>query len=53
MSLCARGEKILGAHQALVVVRGAPESITTDDGNEFAGRRWTCGHIKEASRFNS
>jgi putative transposase len=32
------GEKVVEQMKRLVVLRGAPESITTDNGSEFAGR---------------
>jgi putative transposase len=32
------GKKVVGQMKRLVKLRGAPESITTDNGGEFAGR---------------
>jgi putative transposase len=40
------GEKVVTQVNRLVAMRGFPETITTDNGGEFAGKRWKPGCIK-------
>lgn len=37
------GHRVALALSQIIAARGAPESITADDGSEFSGKRWTRG----------
>jgi putative transposase len=40
------GEKVAYVLDRIVADRGAPQSITVDNGTEFASKPWICGPIK-------